>query len=126
MIVCDFSLATHLAEGFRQMLITSSQYESANLTRQDAAEKVYDYITTGGFCPRLEKVVQYVREEMQILDRERNYHQRRWAEREQALREMITGVFAMASELAAAGAELPPPLRAELPAPPNRVLLPAT
>lgn len=38
---------------------------------------------------------------------------------------MITGVFAMASELAAAGAELPP-LRAELPAPPDRVLLPAT
>ena len=49
----------------------------------------------------------------------------RWAKREQALREMITGVFAMASELAAAGAELPP-LRAELPAPPNRVLAPAT
>jgi hypothetical protein len=125
-VVCDFSLATHLAEGFRQMLITSSQYESANLARQDAAGKVYDYITTGGFCPRLEKVVEYVREETRILDMERNYHQRRWTEREQALREMITGVFAMASELAAAGAELPPPLRAELPAPPDRVLLPAT
>jgi hypothetical protein len=125
-MVCDFGLALHLAEGFRQVLITSSQYESANLARQDAAGKVYDYITTGGFCPRLEKVVQYVREERQTLERERNYWQRRWAEREQALREMITGVFAMASELAAAGAELPPPLRAELPALPSRVLLPAT
>jgi hypothetical protein len=124
--VCDFSLATHLAEGFRQILITSSQYESANLARQDAAGKVYDYITTGGFCSRQEGVLQYARTELHTLDRERNYYQRRWAEREQALREMITGVFTMASELSAAGAELPPPLRAELPAPPDRVLLPAT
>jgi hypothetical protein len=29
--VCDFSLAVHLADGFRQILITASQYESANL-----------------------------------------------------------------------------------------------
>ena len=113
-------------EGFRQMLITSSQYESANLARADAAGKVFDYITTGGFCPRLETVLQYARKEQQILDQERNYWQRRWAEREQALREMTAGVFTMASELAAAGAELAPPLRAELPSPPGRPMLPAS
>jgi hypothetical protein len=125
-MICDFSVAAHLAEGFRQMLITSSQYESANLARRDAAGKVFDYITTGGFCPRLETVVQYARKEQQILSQERNYWQRRWAERDQALREMIAGVFTMASELAAAGAELAPPLRAELPSPPGRAMLPAS
>jgi hypothetical protein len=65
-------------------------------------------------------------DEQQTLNKERNYWQRRWAERDQALREMIVGVFTMASELAAAGAQLPPPLHAELPSPPGRALLPAT
>ena len=73
------------------MLITSSQYESANLARTDAAGKVFDYITTGGFCSRLETVLQCARKEQQILNQERNYWQRRWAEREQALREMMLG-----------------------------------
>lgn len=125
-MVCEFRLASHLAEGFRQVLTTSSQYESANLARQDAAGKVFDYVTTGGFCPRLEKVIRHAQKELEILELERNYYQQRWAERDQGLREMIAGVFIMASELTTAGAELPPPLRAELPSPPARIMLSAT
>jgi hypothetical protein len=80
--VCDFSLAVHLADGFRQILITASQYESANLARQDSAGKVYDYITTGGFSPRLAKVIDWARAEQQILNKERDYYLGQWAQRE--------------------------------------------
>src|SRR5262249_45728736 len=107
--VCDFSLAVHLADGFRQILITASQYESANLARQDSAGKVYDYITTGGFAPRLAKVIDWARAEQQVLNKERDYYLGQWAQREQGITDMITNVFTMVGELAAAGAALPPP-----------------
>ncbi|SHT55621.1 DUF2130 domain-containing protein [Mycobacteroides abscessus] len=50
-LACDFTLATHLADPFRRLLIKTSQYALANAARQGTAEKVYDYITTGGFIP---------------------------------------------------------------------------
>ena len=59
---------------------------------------------------------------IRIIDTERNYYQRQWATPEAGARETLTTVRTLASELAVAGAELPPPLRSELPSAARRAL----
>jgi hypothetical protein len=113
--VCDFASAPHLAAGIRLVLIAAAQYEAANAARADTAEKVYDYIATGGFAARCEAVSRTVEEMMATLARERRYYELRWKDWERHLGTVVAGLSGIAGDLVGLGAELPPPLRAELP-----------
>jgi len=113
--VCDFGSAAHLAAGLRWVLIAASQYEAANAARADTSGKVYDYIATGGFASRCEAINQAVETMMRILGREKRYYEQKWKEWERHIETVGGSLFGIAADLVGLGAEVPPPLRAELP-----------
>lgn len=115
-LACDFTLATHLADPFRRLLIKTSQYALANAARQGTVEKVYDYITTGGFIPCLELIVKLARIASHENNQLREHVMQHTVRFDKAIDDMIGSVLTMTGELAAVGTELPPSLRAELPA----------
>ncbi|MDB2215842.1 Uncharacterized protein conserved in bacteria [Mycobacteroides abscessus subsp. massiliense] len=122
-LVCEFTLAAHLADPFRRLLIKTSQYTLANAARQGTAEKVYDYITTGGFIPCLELIVKLAKIASHENNQLREHVIQHTARFDKAIDDMIGSLLTMTGELAAVGTELPPSLRAELPA--ARKALPA-
>jgi hypothetical protein len=114
--VCDFGSAAHLAAGLRWVLIAVAQYEAANAARAGTAGRVYDYIATGGFASRFEVISRTVETMMVTLAKEKRYYQQRWAEWERHIESATSGLYGIAADLVGLGAEVPPPLRAELPA----------
>lgn len=56
----DYGHAWHLAEGLRQAVIAVHRRETANAARTGIAEKVYDYIATGGFEARYKTMEQAI------------------------------------------------------------------
>lgn len=113
--VCDFQSAVHLGTGLRWILIAAAQYEAANAARSDAAEKVYDYVATGGFAARCETIGRVVETMTGTLGKERRYYELRWKEWEKYIETIVTSLYGIAGDLVSLGAEVPPPLRAELP-----------
>ncbi|SKR18866.1 Uncharacterized protein conserved in bacteria [Mycobacteroides abscessus subsp. abscessus] len=114
-LVCDFTLAVHLADPFRRLLIKTSQYALANAAHHGTVEKVYDYITTGGFIPCLELIVKLAKIASHENNQLREHVMHHTARFDKAIDDMIGSVLTMTGELAAVGTELPPTLRAELP-----------
>jgi hypothetical protein len=113
--ICDFGSAVHLAAGLRWVLIAASQYEAANAARDDTSGRVYDYIATGGFAARCEVINRAIDTMMTTLGKEKRYYEQKWKEWERHI-EMVAGsLYGIAGDLAGLGAQIPPPLRAELP-----------
>lgn len=113
--VCDFATAAHLAAGLRWVLIAASQYEAANAARAGTAGKVYDYVATGGFASRCEAINRAIDAMMTTLRNEKRYYQQRWKDWERHMESVVGGLYGIAADLVGLGAEIPPPLRAELP-----------
>ena len=113
--VCDFATAVHLAAGLRWVLIAASQYEAANAARTDASGKVYDYIATGGFASRCEAISQAIDSMLSTLGKERRYYEQRWKDWERHIETDAGSLYGIAGDLVRLGAEIPSPLRAELP-----------
>ncbi|WP_157117642.1 DUF2130 domain-containing protein, partial [Nocardia vaccinii] len=49
-LVCDFAVAVHLAAPFRMLMATNKKHALANALRQGETDRVYDYVTVGGFA----------------------------------------------------------------------------
>ena len=113
--VCDFGSAAHLAAGLRGLLIAASQYEAANAARADTAGRVYNYIATGGFASRCQAISRAIETMVTTLGKERRYYELRWREWERDIEAVATSLYGIAGDLVGIGAEVPPPLRAELP-----------
>ena len=113
--ISDFGSAVHLAAGLRWVLIAASQYEAANAARAGTSGKVYDYIATGGFASRCEAINQAIDTMMQTLGKEKRYYEQKWKEWERHIDTVGGSLFGIAADLVGLGAEIPPPLRAELP-----------
>lgn len=115
MWVSQFGYATHLATGLRWVLIAASQYEAANAARDDTSGKVYDYIATGGFASRCDAISRVVDTMMATLGKEKRYYEQKWKEWERHIETVTGSLYGIAGDLVGLGAEIPPPLRAELP-----------
>jgi hypothetical protein len=113
--VCDFQSAVHLAAGLRWVLIAAAQYEAANAARSGSAAKVYDYVATGGFASRCEAISHAVETMTKTLAKEKRYYELRWREWEKHIGTVVASLYGIAGDLVGLGAEIPPPLRAELP-----------
>jgi hypothetical protein len=113
--ICDFGSAVHLATGLRWVLIAASQYEAANAARADASGKVYDYIATGGFASRCEVVNRAIDMMTTTLGKEKRYYEQKWKEWERHIETVTGSIYGIVGDLIGLGAEVPPPLRAELP-----------
>ena len=113
--ICDFGSAVHLAAGLRWVLIAASQYEAANAARDDTSGKLYDYIATGGFASRCEAINQAIEMMMATLSKEKRYYEQKWKEWERHIETAGGNLLGIAADLIGLGAEIPPPLRAELP-----------
>lgn len=113
--VCDFASAAHLAAGLRGLLIAASQYEAANAARADTAGRVYDYIATGGFASRCQTISRTIEAMVTTLGKEKRYYELRWREWERDIEVIAASLYGIAGDLVGIGADVPPPLRAELP-----------
>jgi hypothetical protein len=113
--ICDFGSAAHLAAGLRWVLIAASQYEAANAARADTSGKVYDYIATGGFASRCGAINQVIDAMTSTLGKEKRYYEQKWKEWERHIEAVTGSLYGIADDLVRLGAEVPPPLRAELP-----------
>jgi hypothetical protein len=113
--VCEFGCAVHLAAGLRWVLIAASQYEAANAARADTSGRVYDYIATGGFASRCDMITRAIEAMMTTLGKEKRYYEQRWKEWERHIETVVGSLYGIAGDLVGLGAEVPPPLRAELP-----------
>jgi hypothetical protein len=113
--VCEFGCAVHLAAGLRWVLIAASQYEAANAARADTSGRVYDYIATGGFASRCDMITRAIEAMMTTLGKEKRYYEQRWKEWEHHIETVVGSLYGIAGDLVGLGAEVPPPLRAELP-----------
>lgn len=122
---CDFGTAVHLAAGLRWVLIAASQYEAANAARAGTSGKVYDYIATGGFAARCEAISRAIDTMLSTLGKERRYYEQRWKDWERHIETVAGSLCGIAGDLVRLGAEVPPPLRAELPGAGRPALPPA-
>ncbi|WP_227463080.1 MULTISPECIES: DUF2130 domain-containing protein [Nocardia] len=114
-LVCDFAVAAHLASPFRMLMATNKKHALANALRQGETDRVYDYVTVGGFAQCLERIVKSTRTGMHEMNKMREYLNRFWATWEKSQQDIIDGIFTMVGEIEAAGPTMPAPLRAELP-----------
>jgi hypothetical protein len=124
--VCDFGTAVHLAAGLRWVLIAASQYEAANAARAGTSGKVSDYIATGGFASRCEAILHAIERMLSTLGKEKRYYEQRWKDWERDINAVSGSVYGIASDLIRLGAEIAPPLRAELPGAGRPALPPAS
>jgi hypothetical protein len=114
--VTDYAHAPTLAAGLREAVTTAWRHKLANAGRDNAAAKVYDYITTGGFADRYGAAERALDEQVEVLRREKRYYERAWAQREQQIEKTRANLAGMVADLVRIGAELPSTTLAELPA----------
>jgi hypothetical protein len=76
---------------------------------------VYDYVATGGFASRCEAISHAVETMTKTLAKEKRYYELRWREWEKHIGTVVASLYGIAGDLVGLGAEIPPPLRAELP-----------
>jgi hypothetical protein len=89
--------------------------EQSLAARDDTSGKVYDYIATGGFASRCDAISRVVDTMMATLGKEKRYYEQKWKEWERHIETVTGSLYGIAGDLVGLGAEIPPPLRAELP-----------
>lgn len=113
---CDYAHAWHIAAGLRQAIIAVCRHEAANAARTGIAEKVYDYIATGGFEARYKAMEQAIDRIATELDTDQRTSQQRWKRLEKHISELREqGVEGIVLDIIGLGGEIPPAARAELP-----------
>lgn len=113
---CDYAHAWHLAAGLRQAIIAVHRHETANAARTGIAEKVYDYIATGGFESRYKAMEQAIDRIAAELDTDQRASQQRWKRLEKLVTELRDqGLDGIVLDILGLGGEIPPAARAELP-----------
>ena len=76
--VCNYVAARALAMALRHGLVQVAGYRAANALRQDAEGKVFDYIATGGFAPRVLELCRAIVHMQEQLRKERMAATRLW------------------------------------------------
>ena len=113
---CDYSHAWHLAAGLRQAIIAVYRHEAANAARTGIAEKVYDYIATGGFEGRYKAMEQAIDRIAAELETDQRTSLQRWKRLEKLIAELRDqGLDGIVLDIIGVGGEIPPAARAELP-----------
>jgi hypothetical protein len=113
---CDYGHAWHLAAGLRQAVISVYRHETANAARSGVAEKVYDYIATGGFEARYKAMEQAIDRIAAELDADQRASQQRWKRLERYIAELRDqGLEGIVLDIVGLGGDIPPAARAELP-----------
>ena len=114
--VTNYMHAPTLAAGLREAVTTAWRHKLANAGRDDTAAKVYDYIATGGFADRYAAAERALDEQVEVLQKEKRYYERAWAQREQQIDKTRANLTGMVADLIRIGAQLPSTTFAELPA----------
>ncbi|MEG8184332.1 DUF2130 domain-containing protein [Nocardia terpenica] len=125
-LVCDTTIAAHIAVPLREYVISRKRFALANANREDQAGKVYDFITIGGFAPCMQRILDAAHTGVNEMNKLREYCIKFWATWEKSQKDMIDSVFTMIGELGDAGTKLPASLQAELPSAERRALEPGT
>jgi hypothetical protein len=123
-LVCDTSMAVTAALTFRESVILVKRFVLANAARGKQSEKIYDYITTGGFGARLDRAIKEHHAALQELNTMRDFNTRAIANLEKRQHDLLDQLFMMIGEVEAAGAALPM-LRTALPPAQPRSLEPS-
>jgi hypothetical protein len=113
---CDYGHALELATGFREAIIAVYRHVAANAGRAGEAERVYDYVVTGGFEARYKASEQAQDRLRQELDQDQRATQQRWRRMERIMDEIREqGLRGVVLDIIGLGVEIPPAARAELP-----------
>jgi hypothetical protein len=112
--VCNYVAARALAMALRHGLVQVAGYRAANALRQDAEGKVFDYIATGGFAPRVLELCRAIVHMQEQLRKERMAAARLLAQRERELDQCLNSIASLVGELGGVGAEIAPELRSEM------------
>lgn len=113
--VTGYQHAPTLAAGLREAVTIAWRHTLANAGRDDAAAKVYDYITTGGFADRYAAAERALDAQLETLRKEKRYYSQSWAQREQQIEKTRLNLVGIVADLVRVGAELPSTALAELP-----------
>jgi hypothetical protein len=116
--VSSFADAADLALVLRMLVVTAWRHEVAAAQRAGNAEKVFNYVMTGNFSRRFERLTSVAASLLHDLDLDRRALERRWKRTEIRIREILDIRDAVGDDLLdaiGADAELPAGLRAELP-----------
>jgi hypothetical protein len=117
--VSSFADAADLAGVLRQLVVAAWRHEVASAERTGNAEKVFNYVMTGNFSRRFERLTSVAASLLHELELDRRALERRWKRTEIRVREILDIRDAVGDDLMeaiGADAELPAALRAELPA----------
>lgn len=116
--VALFASALDLALMLRELVITTHRYEVAASNRAGNAEKVYNYVITGGFGARVDQLATIATTMLRDLAREKRVFDLRWKRTEAQITGLLKVRDAIGFDLIdAIGADvhLPAAFRAELP-----------
>jgi hypothetical protein len=125
--ICGYNLAAVLAAGLREKVISERRHELAS-AGADSAGRVYNYVMTGDFGSRFTMLGRIAGQLVHDLEQDKRALEQRWKRTERRIRDMAATLDAIPLDLRdALGADidLPPALRAELPAHKTFAELPA-
>ena len=111
--VCNYATAPALAMALRSGLVEVASYRTANALRQDAAGRVFDYISTGGFAPRVLELCRGIGHMQEELHKEKQAMTRLWGQRGKELERCVNSIARLVGELLGVGAEIAPEVRSE-------------
>ncbi len=116
--VCGYDVAAVLATGLREKVISERRHELAS-AGADCAGRVYNYVMTGDFGSRFTMLGRIAAQLLHDLEQDKRALEQRWKRTEKRIHEMAATLDAIPLDLRdalGADADLPPALRAELPA----------
>ena len=125
--VCGYEVAAVLATGLREKVISDRRHELAS-AGANSAGRVYNYVMTGDFGDRFMMLGKIAAQLLHDVEQDRRALEQRWKRTERRIRELSATLDAIPLDLRdvlGADADLPPALRAELPADETYAELPA-
>jgi hypothetical protein len=125
--VCGYDVAAVLVTGLREKVISDRRHELAS-AGANSAGRVYNYVMTGDFGSRFLTLGRIAAQLLGDLAQDRRALEQRWKRTERRIHDMAATLDAIPLDLRdvlGADADLPPALRAELPADETFAELPA-
>ena len=104
--VVSLELADALAAVLRSWLLAVAHAKNAVAHRGELADHVYDYVSGSDFVRHLEGAFVGMRKEWSSIQSEREVLERRWSEREAALKQQVKHLVEVVGDLQGIGAEL--------------------
>jgi hypothetical protein len=115
--VSGFGDATALAGVLREIVMTAWKHETAAAARAGNAEKVYNYVMTGAFARRYERLGRLAEDLLHDIHQDKRALDQRWKRTERRIQEILDVRDAIPLDLQDAidaDTELPAALRAEI------------